>query len=60
MIKNKKVKDIFKARHRMATPASKEDSRTEEIITKRKQKAELSGRLGNWEDLQNGMRTLAI
>lgn len=47
MIKNKKVKDIFKARHRMATPASKEDSRTEEIITKREQKAELSGRLGN-------------
>lgn len=36
MIKSKKVKDIFKARHGMATPASKEDSRTEEIITKKR------------------------
>ena len=60
MIKNKKVKDIFKVRHRIATPASKEDSRTEEIITKREQKPELSRRLGHWEDLQNGMRTLAV
>ena len=44
----------------MATPANKEESRKEEIITKREKKAELSGRLGNWEDLKNGMRSLAI
>lgn len=59
MIKSKKVKDI-KARHGMATPASKEDSRTEEINTKKRTETRTKWETWKLRGFTNGMRTLAI
>ena len=57
--KRQKLKDICKTRHRLAMPVSKEDNGVAEIITNNERtKTRTSGRLGNWEDLQNGMGQL--